>query len=574
VPFAHVVLTGSGVAHLDRAYTYRVPDDAGVGALVRVPVRGRSRTGVVIELFDEADVARVQPVRAVLGPGLPTEIVAVANTVAEHYLSSLGEAFDAALPKRVASEEEDRAAVSKAPTSLAVADTSWLTAYLGGDALLRSLSQHGHAAFAWRPLSHERRGPAIVSLVAQTLNRGRGVLVLLPEVRARSEVASALHDGFGPRIAWLGSDRADRERYRAWLRLRRGACDVAVGGRAAVFAPVPNLGLVVIDDESHVSFKERRAPRFHARPVAWQRARDAGAVFVAVGVPPSVEVYHAVQRRLLQAVGPDRTTELASRPVVHVIDRTREDDRLTPTAKTLSRIRETLAAGRRAVVLVHRSGDPARAIASRAIRIGAPRNPSRLDARAIARDRAAFERACAAADLIVATPVLAKDLDLAGIGCVAVVEADAALAAAEFRAAEEAFATWWRAGRWLDKDGSFVVETSHPKHPAVAALVRWDPSSLLRHEAHRRDELGYPPFAALVRVDTPAERGPDVLAEIERAAPGADVLGPIDDDTRAVLAVRSRDRNGLIAALSPLAAGWRAEGTDVRVDVDPREALP
>jgi len=573
VPYAHVVLTGSGVAHLDRAYTYRVEDGVDVGAVVRVPVRGRSRTGVVVEVFEDADVPRVQPVRAVLGPGLPAEIVALAASAAEHYLSSLGEALDAALPARIASEEKT------APPAATLADTpplslSWLTAYVGGEALLRAVEGHAHAAFAWRPSSRERRGVAIASLVAETLRGGRGALVLLPEVRAGSDVATALESAFGQRIAWLGSDRSDRERYRAWLRLRAGDAHVAVGGRAAVFAPVPRLGLVVVDDESHVSYKERRAPRFHARPVAWQRARDAGAVFVAIGVPPSVEVFHAVQRRLLKPIAPGRGDEMQARPPVVVVDRSREDDRLTPAAKTLARIRDTLAGGRRAVLLVHRVGDEARTIASRAIRIVAPRDPARLDARTLSRDPDAFARACREADLVVASPVVAKDLDLTNIGCVAVVEADAALAVPEFRAAEEAFATWWRAGRWLDQSASFVIETAHPRHAAVSALTRWDPSALLRHEAHRRQELGYPPFAALVRIDTTIERAAVVVGDVGAAAPSADVLGPVEENGRAVLVVRSRDRDGLIRALGPLAARWRTEGTDVRVDVDPREVLP
>ena len=575
MPFAHVVLTGSGVAHLDRPYTYRVDDGIDAGAVVRVPVRGRSRNGVVTDVFDEADVPRVQPIRAVLGPGLPPDILSVARSVAEHYLSSLGEALAAAIPARVASEELESPTREVPPdTSLALADMAWLTAYEGGRALEDAIRLDAHAAFAWRPLSHERRGRAIVSLVAQTLRRERGALVLLPEVRTGSEVASELDSAFGERVAWLGSDRSDRDRYRAWLRLRAGNADVAVGGRAAVFAPVARLGLVVIDDESHVSYKERRAPRFHARPVAWQRARDAGAVFVAVGVPPSVEVFHAVQQRILKPVAPSRSVEVAARPPVVVVDRSREDDRLTPTAKTLTRIRETLASGRRAVLLAHRVGEEARAIASRAIRIAGPRDPARLDARTIARDADAFARACRDADLIVASPVMAKDLDLANVGCVAVVEADAALAVREFRAAEEAFATWWRAGRWLDQGSTFMIETSHPGHPAIAALARWDPSLLLRHEAHRRHELGYPPFAALVRIDTTRERAAAVAHDVAAAASSAEVLGPVEESGRAVIVARDRNRAGLISALGPLAARWRSEGTDVRVDVDPREVLP
>lgn len=571
--FAHVVLTGSGVAHLDQAYTYRVPDGVAVdvGSVVRVPIRGKSRTGVVVRMLDEADVARVQPLRAALGPGLPPEIVSVARSVAEHYLSSLGEALAAAVPSRIAGEETHTPAPAHARPP--APDLTWMDAYREGAALRSALRRGRHAAFSWRPFAHEQRGPPIASLVAEAVRAGRGALVLLPEVRAATATAESLREAFGDRVAWLGSDRSDRERYRAWLALRSGAADVAAGGRAAVFAPVRRLGLVIVDDESHVSYKERRVPRFHARPVAWQRAREAGAVFVAVGVPPSVEAFHAAERGLLTSVAPPRAAEMRSRPATVVIDRMKAGDRHTPGARTISLVRDALARGKRAVVLVHRVGDEGRAIAARVLRNVPAREPARLDARSLARDPDAFGRACANADLIVSSPVLAKDLDLAGVGCVAVVEADAALAVPEFRAAEEAFATWWRAGRWLSEGDTFAIETAQPRHQAVTAIARWDPSVLLGAECAIRAETGYPPFAGLVRLEVPARRAAEVIASARDAAPRAEILGPVQTGDRAVVVVRAADRSGLIDSFRPLAAAWRAEGTDVHLDVDPREVL-
>lgn len=573
--FAHVVLVGSGVAHLDRAYTYRVPEatTVHVGSLVRVPVRGRPREGVVVGLLDEPDVAHVQPIRAVLGPGLTPEIVALCTDVAEHYLSSPGEALAAALPPRVASEESNEAKAWPGAGDER-GDLAWLGSYKNGGALLKAVRSGGYRAFAWRPLAAEHRGAAYVSLAAEALRRDRGALVLMPEVRAISSVAEALGSAFGDAVAWLGSDRSPRDRYRAWLALRRGDALIAAGGRGAVFAPVERLGLVVVDDESHVSYKERRSPRFHARGVAAGRARASGAVFVAAGVPPSGEVSHAMDRGSLTAVVPRRATEMRSRPAVVVVDRTKEPGRLTPSARTLAAIRQPLETGRRAVLLVHRRGDEARAIAQRTVRILRPRNPARLDSRTLSKDPEAFRRALRESDLIVSSPVIAKDLELAGLGCIAVVEADAALAVPEFRAAEEAFATWWRAGRWLQRDGSIVIETAHPRAPAIAALVRWDPGFLWRAEAARRSELGYPPFAALVRIDAPGVRSEDIVREVRAAVSSAEILGPVEQERRAVVIVRSSDRAGLLDSLRPLSAKWRAEGSDVRVDVDPREVLP
>jgi primosomal protein N' len=105
--FASVIMTQSALAHLDRAFTYRVPEDlpVTVGARVRVPFRRRNREGVVVALLDEPDIERPLPLGAVLGPGLDADLVDLCRWVADQYLATLGEALAAALPDRVVDEE-------------------------------------------------------------------------------------------------------------------------------------------------------------------------------------------------------------------------------------------------------------------------------------------------------------------------------------------------------------------------------------------------------------------------------------------------------------------------------------
>ncbi|MFN2641024.1 MAG: hypothetical protein ABR548_03900 [Actinomycetota bacterium] len=573
--FAHVVLIGSGVAHLDQAYTYRVPDDdVHVGSLVRVPVRGKSREGIVVELLDESDVPRVQPIRAVLGPGLAEDVVHVCHSVAEHYLSSFGEALAAAVPQRTVSEEEIPPREPSMP--LPDLDVTWLREFASGGTLLRHIEDHTYKGFATSGAWLKDRGHAIASLACDVVRRGRGVLILLPDLRGPSSIAQSLEATLGDNIAWVGSDRPTRERYRDWLALRRGTLTIAAGGRSAVFAPVQDLGLVIMYDEAHVSFKEKRTPRFHARPVAADRARSAGAVFLAIGIPPSAEVMDAMERRVLQGMGTDSiraTKKPPDRPAVLVIDRTKAEDRLVPSARTLTAMRAALDAGRRAVLLVHRGGESLRTVAARTERV-LKTKAVRLDARSLSADKSAFEDAIRHAPLLIATPVIARDVELERIGCVAVVEADAALSVPEFRASEEALATWRKCARWLSRQDVFVIETDQPKNPAIETLVRWNMKIWWHAESTRRKELGYPPYAALVRIDTTPERAADVAETVRAAAPDAEILGPVEEEGRSVIIVRQRAREALIAALSEPARAWRAEGIDVRIDVDPREVLP
>ena len=564
--YASVVLTHPSLSHLDRAFTYRIPADTTlyVGAIVRVPFRRRNREGVVVEVLDEPGVANTLDIGGVLGPGLDEDLVDLCRHVAENYLSTLGEALAAAVPDRIVEEEriDDPPLPRIRPRSL-----SSLNRYRGGAALGRALTSDRYGGFSLRP--GNERAAEIAAMAATVAARGRGVLVLIPEVRVGSETAAALAK-LGDAVAWLGSDRTVRERYRGWLRLRSGERLIAAGGRSVVFAPVRNLGLVVIDDESHVSYKERRSPRIHARGVAAERARRAEAVLVAVGTPPSVEAGLAVERRVLTPVTLPRPELLRSRPAVTVVDRTRDGSRLVPHADTLRLGAEELRRGRRVVLLIHRAGNDARRAATRAFRILEPRRPARLDARATPEDLAAAIRN---ADCILATPVIAKDLEISHVGLVAILEADAALAVPEFRGAEEAFATWWHVARWAT-GGRVTIETAQPAHPAIRALVRWDPDALYRWEASRRRETGYPPFAALARIDLPPPRGKAVAADVTRAIPGATVLGPLERGGKAVVVVRAPSRKALLDGLRPLANAWRRGKEPIRVDIDPRGVLP
>ena len=127
------------------------------------------------------------------------------------------------------------------------------------------------------------------------------------------------------------------------------------------------------------------------------------------------------------------------------------------------------------------------------------------------------------------------------VGVLALLDVDAALAQPEYRAAEDTFATWWRAARWTG-DARIFLESAQPAHPAVVALTKWDPDVLYRAEAARRRELGYPPFAALARIDVPADRAIEVAKDV--AAAGLEALGPVEKEGRTVVVARARNLDG------------------------------
>ena len=199
------------------------------------------------------------------------------------------------------------------------------------------------------------------------MRRGRGAIVLVPEIALTPQTVDRFRAVFGPRVAVLHSALSDGERYDAWRALERGEKTIAVGARSAVFAPVRNLGAIVVDEEHEASYKQGEAPRYHARDVAAIRARAAGAVVVLGSATPSLESWAAAKSGRIALLGLPERTGGGSMPDVRVIDLRVNRAQAHASAETRSRrailsaaletaIAERLARGEQSLLLLNRRG--------------------------------------------------------------------------------------------------------------------------------------------------------------------------------------------------------------------------
>ena len=145
------------------------------------------------------------------------------------------------------------------------------------------------------------------------------MLVLVPEIALTPQIVSRFQARFGDTVAVLHSSLTPGERFDEWMRLRRGEARICVGPRSAVFAPLADIGLLVVDEEHDASYKNEGDPRYDARHLALRRARDHGAVLVAGSATPRAESWHGLRRISL----PERV-DGARMPEVEIVDR-RED---------------------------------------------------------------------------------------------------------------------------------------------------------------------------------------------------------------------------------------------------------
>jgi primosomal protein N' (replication factor Y) (superfamily II helicase) len=192
------------------------------------------------------------------------------------------------------------------------------------------------------------------------LSHGKTALVLVPEIALTLWVGRLVRARFGAGVAVLHSGLPEIERAREWWRARRGEARVVVGTRSAVFAPVENLGLVIVDEEQESSYKQEETPRYNGRDTAVYRAQLEGAVALLGSATPSLETYHnarAGKYRLLELTSRVRNRSLASVRIVDSREEFRRHHRAAPVSETLrAAIAQRLESGTQVMVLINRRG--------------------------------------------------------------------------------------------------------------------------------------------------------------------------------------------------------------------------
>jgi primosomal protein N' (replication factor Y) len=205
-------------------------------------------------------------------------------------------------------------------------------------------------------------GKTAVYLAAmqQVLQEGRGAILLVPEIGLTPAVSADLHSIFGNEVAILHSSLSDDERAEHWHRIRRGEARIVVGTRSAIFAPVHDLALIIVDEEHDHSYKQEETPRYHARDVAAVRAKMLNVSVVLGSATPSLESYNNTSKGKYQLIElPDRVQERPL-PEVELIDM-RQEFQQTGHEQVLSRklieeVTARLERGQQAMILLNRRG--------------------------------------------------------------------------------------------------------------------------------------------------------------------------------------------------------------------------
>ncbi len=613
------------VAHLDRDFDYLVPpewDELAVpGARVRVRFSGRLRDAFVLARVAEADVEAPRAIERVVDtvPPLTPETLDLVQKVAERFVGTFWDVARAAVPSRHVRAERAVLASHDAPVDSSTrevpdawADYEWPTKVKEPRRLV------------WSSAPGTDMGREIAALVVDYRRRGLGVVIVVPDssdvahVRASLTAVIPVAD-----IAELTADLGPERRYREFLRARTGRAGVVVGTRAAIFAPNPSLGAIIVWDDGDDVYREPHAPYWDVREVAALRSHISECDLY-VGAPArSVATQWWCRSGWAQSVEPRRP---AAWNVRAIDDREVARDPASRSARIPSAAwevaRDGLALGPVLVQVMRRGYVPALACRQcrtfatcvdeacrgplevtsghaiprcrrcgklaggwrcptcssehlRAVNVGAGRTAEELG-RAFPgvpvvwseADRIVREVADQPA-LVVATPG-AEPRAVGGYR--AIVLLDARVASPSLSSGEQLVRRWFGAVRLIRAEGRVCV-VADPALPEVQALTRWDSRWYAERELEERLTVGLPPASRVAELTGP----PGAVATMGAAVTVPHrVLGPVEFDggSRSYLVVPRARAAGLIEQLTAAVRTGSVNGTsikDVRIRMDPRD---
>ncbi|MDT7580349.1 MAG: hypothetical protein QOK35_1613 [Pseudonocardiales bacterium] len=368
LPVARVAVD-VGLAHLDRPFDYRVPahldDAAAPGVRVRVRFAGRLVDGFLLERVAESDhdgeLAWIDKVVSP-EPVLTREIADLCRAVAARYGGVFADVVRLAVPPRHARAEGEARLL--APPRPPLIDRVGWSRYPRGPAFLDALAAGRPAHAVWQALPGEDWARRLAEAAAITAAAGHGAQLVVPDQRDVAALHAAGAAALGAEaVVALTADLGPAERYRRWLAVRRGAVQVVVGTRAAMFAPVRRLGLLVVWDDGDDSHAEPHEPYPHVRDVLALRAHSLRAALLVGGFARTAEAQVLVESGWAQEVAADRTAVRAVMPRIVVAGETDRQLERDPDARAaripqeaFDAARAALADGRPVLVQVPRSG--------------------------------------------------------------------------------------------------------------------------------------------------------------------------------------------------------------------------
>jgi primosomal protein N' (replication factor Y) len=367
--FAEVILSKVS-RNIDKIYHYKIPEGlegkAQTGSQVLVPFGRRSEIGYIVGLLEKTTIKGIKEIVKVTSeyPLFTKKQVDLAKWLADYYYSFLITALRMVMPPGTAGQEGKRQKAGgrrqeeKEPSSLYQIQTPLLPT----DEQKKALDMINSAVNANQPekillygITGSGKTEVYLQAIEHVLKQGKSAIVLVPEIALTPQLIQRFEGRFQDSIATLHSHMTLKERSGEWQRVSSGEARIVLGARSAVFAPVKNLGMVVIDEEYETSYKQDKNPRYHVREVAFQLAEMHKAIVVLGSATPSLETYFRAEEGEYKKAVLSQRIDSRPLPPVEIINMCRGKDYLL-SQRLREELKSTLERKEQAILFINRRG--------------------------------------------------------------------------------------------------------------------------------------------------------------------------------------------------------------------------
>ena len=355
-------------------YTYSIPDGSSIplpGARVVVPLMKKEVRGVVLrehtEQIDESLVAKIRPIISIIdnAPVISAEQLALWEWMSKYYMCTLGEVMSAALPagvdKRLVDPPKKRRA-KISPYSGPIEDAHCLSEAQAKSAdEIESFWKSGKDIVLLHGVTSSGKTDIYIHLIQKQLEAGKNVLYLVPEIALTTQLTSRLQLIFGDKLIVYHSRFTDAERELLYNESSKEEPHVVLGARSAIFLPIPNIGLIIVDEEHDASYKqEEPSPRYHARAASIILAREHKANVLLGTATPSIESYYLALNGTYGLVNLTERYGGLELPKINLIDLKNQYERKEMyghfSDQLVEKIRDCLAENKQVILFQNRRG--------------------------------------------------------------------------------------------------------------------------------------------------------------------------------------------------------------------------
>lgn len=336
--------------------TYTTDEDLEPGDLVLVPIRNTTKFGVVIKKDSQRDIAGIKEVHEVVQKKfIPPNLLTLYKWMAEYYLSPLGEVLKLALPSKILKKYEILQKAERESAKVHAPKPNYHQS-IAIKRIVTALENHSYAAFLLHGITGSGKTEVYIRCVEKVIHSGGRALVLVPEISMTPLLFERFEERFHNEVATIHSTLSDKDRRQLWFAIKAGTYRVVIGPRSTIFVPIPDLKIIIVDEEHDQSYKEHtRMPHYNARDVAVARSRFDNIVVVLGSATPQVESYHNTEIGKYQLL--DLKERIDSRPLpeIEIVD-LRQEKRPYISPKLQEEVEKTIRNGEQTIIFLNRRG--------------------------------------------------------------------------------------------------------------------------------------------------------------------------------------------------------------------------